>query len=90
MEPIKVCKNTEFDVLYDDGTSRRVHEGILLEVENEKMIFHNGTNRASVLFAAVEALFEVISMLGFVPQLEEYLGSDPVAISREGGADEKH
>ena len=37
---IKASKNVEFDVIYDDGTRRRVKEGVLHEVENEEIIFH--------------------------------------------------
>lgn len=84
MEAIKTSENVEFDVIYADGTRRRVREGVLFEVENEKMIFHNGTNRASVLFAAAETLVEVVKAAGledaFVRYIDEVFG--------EGGQDD--
>jgi hypothetical protein len=79
----------EFDVIYDDGTRTRVTEGILLGVENEKIVFHNGTNRANVLFAALESLIEVIGYLGLGKKCEEYMNSKPAAETPdgEGGTD---
>lgn len=73
MEVIKPANNAEFDVIYDDGTRKRVHEGVLIEVEDNAVTFHNGTNRVSVLFASVEALFEVIEVLGLSDAFEKYL-----------------
>ena len=64
MEIIKASKNVEFDVIYDDGTRRRVKEGVLHEVENEEIIFHNGTDRAEVWVAAAE---DMLKYLGGVP-----------------------
>ena len=60
MEEIKTSTNVEFDVIYADGTRRRVTEGILFEVENERIVFHNGTDRPGVVIAVVEAAAEVI------------------------------
>lgn len=73
METVKTSTNVEFDVIYADGTRKRVHEGVLLEVEDQRMVFHNGTNRKSVLFASVEALFEIITALGLENELDTYL-----------------
>ena len=90
METIKISPNTEFDVLYEDGTRHHVTEGVLFEVEDGgRIVFHNGTNRANVLFASVEALFEVIGLLGLTEMLEAYLDSNPEAETpdNEGGAD---
>lgn len=64
METIKASKSVEFDVIYADGTRRHVKEGLLFEVENEKMFFHNGTDRAAVLIATAEAAAEVVGGLG--------------------------
>lgn len=64
MEIIKTSKNVEFDVIYADGTRRHVNEGVLFEVENEKIIFHNGTDRAEVIVAAAEAAAEVLGLMG--------------------------
>ena len=60
MEAIKTSKNVEFDVIYADGTRHHVNEGVLFEVEGEKITFHNGTDRAAVLIAAAEAAAEVV------------------------------
>lgn len=77
METIKTSSNVEFDVIYADGTRHHVTEGVLFGVENERMVFHNGTNRANVLFASMEALFEVVDLLGLVEALEAYLDGKP-------------
>lgn len=61
MKVIKKSNNVEFDVIYDDGTRRRVKEGVLHEVENEEIIFHNGTNRAEVWLAAAEDILKWLS-----------------------------
>lgn len=90
METIKASQNTEFDVIYDDGTRHHVAEGVLFEVENERVTFHNGTNRAVVLFASMEALFEVIDLLGLTEVLEKYLDTKQPAADTpdtEGGTD---
>ena len=60
MEEIKTSTNVEFDVIYADGTRKRVTEGILFGVEDERIIFHNGTDRPAVVIAVVEAAAEVI------------------------------
>lgn len=64
METIKTSKNVEFDVIYADGTRRHVTEGILFEVENEKIVFHNGTDRPEVMIAAAEASSEIVGRMG--------------------------
>ena len=61
MEVIKRANNVEFDVIYDDGTRKRVKEGVLHEVENEEIIFHNGTDRAEVWIAAAEDMLKAIN-----------------------------
>lgn len=60
MELFKESSNVEFEVVYADGSRRRVKEGVLFEVEDEKINFHNGTNRPEVIFAAFRAAHEVI------------------------------
>lgn len=65
MEAIKTSKNVEFDVIYADGTRRHVTEGVLFEVENDKIVFHNGTDRPEVLIAAAEAASEILGRIGF-------------------------
>ena len=58
---------------YADGTSHKVNEGVLLEATPEgRMIFHNGTDRASVLFASTFALFEAIARFGLTEAYDEY------------------
>lgn len=63
MNKIKTCKNLEFEVLYDDGTRKRVKEGVLHEVENEEIIFHNGTDRLEVWIAAAEDMLKALSVV---------------------------
>lgn len=65
MDTIKTSNNVEFDVIYADGTRRHVSEGILFEVENEKIVFHNGTDRPEVVVATAEAAAEVIGNMNF-------------------------
>lgn len=60
MEPIKISSNVEFEVIYADGTRKRVPEGVLFGVEDERIIFHNGTMRPAVIIAVAEAAAEVI------------------------------
>lgn len=60
MEMIKESKSLEFDVIYADGTRKRVKEGVLHEVENEEIIFHNGTDRAEVWIAAAEDMLKTL------------------------------
>lgn len=71
MEAFKTSKNVEFDVIYADGTRRRVTEGILFEVENERIVFHNGTDRPEVVVAVVEAAAEVIGNMNFPMDLAQ-------------------
>lgn len=59
METIKTTKNLEFDVIYADGTRHHVKEGILFSVEDEAIIFHNGTDRPEVFVAVIEAIGEI-------------------------------
>lgn len=61
MEIIKTSENVEFDVIYADGTRRRVKEGILHEVENEEMILHSGTSRPEVWIASAEDLLKYLN-----------------------------
>lgn len=63
MRMIKASKNLEFDVIYDDGTRKRVQEGVLHEVENEEIIFHNATNRPEVWIAAAEDMLKALNMV---------------------------
>ena len=76
MEEIKTSTNVEFDVIYADGTRRRVTEGVLFGVENERIIFHNGTSRPAVIVAAAEAAAEVIGRMEFpIDMVAEIVGN---------------
>lgn len=77
MEANKISENVEFDVIYADGTRRRVHEGVLFEVEDDQMIFHNGTSRAQVWFASAESALSLIESVGLLRIFSEYIRSDP-------------
>ena len=86
MELIKKDSNTEFDVLYSDGSKCHVPEGVLLECKDNKMVLHLGTSRANVIFAAIESLYEFVYMFGLQDLLDEYLSSsenEPGSASKE-------
>lgn len=69
MEVIKTSSNVEFDVIYADGTRKRVTEGLLYEAdETGDVIFHNGTSRPEVLMAAAEYNLRTLHEIG--PGLE--------------------
>lgn len=63
METIKTSENVEFDVIYADGTRRHVSEGVLFEIKDIKLVFHNGTDRPAALIGAAEAAAEVVGAL---------------------------
>ena len=77
MEVIKKTENLEFDVIYADGTRKRVEEGILWEVKDEAVTFHLGTSRLSVLFAAVEDALRFVDFMDKIPLLADYLLESP-------------
>lgn len=64
METIKTSTNVEFDVIYADGTRHHVSEGVLFEVKDDKLTFHNGTDRAAALIGVAEAAAEVVGNMG--------------------------
>ena len=74
MEPIKLSKNVEFEVIYEDGTRKRVREGILFEAEGEHMILHNGTDRKEVLYTVPLACAEAICGAGLLKEYNVYIG----------------
>lgn len=77
MEKDKISENVEFDVIYADGTRRRVKEGILYEVEDDSLISHNGTRRGVVLFATAESALALIDNIGLTKLFGRYIRSDP-------------
>ena len=77
MEILKTTQNLTFDVIYADGTRKRVEEGVLWEAENEQIICHLGTSSLSVLFASVEDALTFVDLLGMLPLLSDYLSSAP-------------
>lgn len=59
MEYVKQSKNVQFDVIYDDGSRKRVKEGILFEAKQDNStMLHIGTSRQSVFDAFFEAVIE--------------------------------
>lgn len=72
-EVIKTSSNVEFDVNYADGSKLHVEEGVLLGVRGEEIIFHNGTNRASVLIAALDCLTNALISMGLGEVAADYL-----------------
>ena len=76
MERIKTTPNLEFDVIYADGTRRHVSEGVLFEIENNRVVFHNGTDRAEVLVAVAEAAAEVLGTVDFPKAIRDRFTSN--------------
>lgn len=64
MEIIKTSSNVEFDVIYADGTRRRVKEGVLHEAEANEIIFHNGTADPAVIIASAEDILKTLKNMG--------------------------
>lgn len=73
MKPIKLSNSVEFEVIYADGTRRRVTEGVLFEARGQHMIFHKGTSRKLVMLATVAALDEVLRKMGLREEAYKYL-----------------
>lgn len=72
MQPIKLSDSVEFDVIYADGSRRRVTEGVLFEAHHQRMIFHKGTSKKEVIFATMEALIEVIADMRLLDEANQY------------------
>lgn len=65
MDVIKTTPNLEFDVIYADGTRKRVQEGVLLEAEADGgIILHNGTDSPAVWLAAAETMLLALLAAG--------------------------
>lgn len=64
MEPIKISENVEFEVIYADGTRKRVREGVLFEAEDKTITFHNGTDRPEVMYVAAEIAARIVCEMG--------------------------
>lgn len=70
METIKTSPNVEFDVIYADGTRKRVREGVLLEAEaTGYIILHNATDRPAVWCAATETMLMALYACNALPVL---------------------
>ena len=72
MEAQKISENVEFEVIYADGTRKRVREGILFEADGDRMILHNGTDRKEVLFSVPLAYTHALVCAGLVKEFNEY------------------
>lgn len=83
MEAIELIKNVELEVIYEDGTRKRVREGILFELERECMTIHSGTDRKEVLYAVMLAVAKVINSEGLTKEYDAYI--DYVKMSLEEG-----
>lgn len=84
MEAIKTSSNVEFEVIYADGTRKRVEEGILFGVEGEHIIFHNGTNRLEVLLSVAESACAVIGKIRLPEDLLEQVADELLGAMRYG------
>lgn len=87
METIKISKNVEFDVIYADGSRVRVKEGVLFGVEDESIIFLNGTNRPEVAIAAAETACEVIGAMQLPEDILEQVADNLLKAMKYGGAE---
>lgn len=65
MEAMKLSE-LQFDVLYEDGTKKRVENGILFEeTTDHKLNVHIGTyNQINMLVAVIRAAGEMINAIG--------------------------
>lgn len=88
METIKSSKNVEFDVIYANGSRLRVKEGMLFGVEDESIIFHNGTSRPEVAIAVAEAACEVIGAMQLPEDRLEQVADNLLKAMKYGGSDE--
>lgn len=78
MEQIKTsASGVEFDVIYDDGSRHRVKEGTLVEVCDDEVVWHNGTDRLSVVFASASCMLDVIKITGTAKIFAAYLQGEP-------------
>lgn len=65
MERIKTTEKLEFDAIYADGTRRHISEGVLWEADkDDNLIFHQGTDRLSVITAAAEGALMYLKRIG--------------------------
>lgn len=92
MEEIKTSTNVEFDVIYADGTRRHVTEGVLFEVENERIVFHNGTDRPAVAIAVAQVAAELVGNMGLPEDLLAIAISNIIKkmYKLEGGCEHDH
>lgn len=65
MEQYKKTENLEFEVLYADGTKKRINKGILFEETKEGALdVHIGTdNQFNLLIAIIDAVGQMLSMM---------------------------
>lgn len=65
MELYKKTENLEFELLYADGTKRKVNKGILFEeTEDGKLDIHIGTdNQFNMFLAILDAAGKLISTM---------------------------
>lgn len=69
METIKESPNVEFEVIYADGTRKRVPEGILFGVEEDNsMTLHDGTDCSAVWFAAAQSMLVALNTCDALPK----------------------
>jgi len=88
MDAIKISPDTQFDVLYADGTKHHAAEGVLFEARGNDLIFHLGTSRPEVLFAVAEALTEAIDSMGLGDAFVRYLKlPDEQEVQHEANSD---
>lgn len=81
----KLCDNVEFTVNYDDGTKKKVSEGVLFEFDGNAITLHLGTSRKEALFSIAPALTEFIILFGLDEEFKRYIEEN--MIDEEGDSD---
>ena len=69
----KLSDNLEFTVNYDDGTEKKVSEGVLFEFDGNAITVHSGTSRKEALFSIAPALTEFVIRLGLDEEFKRYI-----------------
>ncbi|WP_418482682.1 hypothetical protein [Frisingicoccus sp.] len=81
----KLSDNVKFTVNYDDGTEKKVSEGVLFEFDGSAITLHLGTSRKEALFSIAPALVEFIGILDLDEEFKRYIEEN--IIDEEGDAD---
>lgn len=81
----KLSDNVKFTVNYDDGTEKKVSEGVLFEFDGNAITLHLGTSRKEALFSIAPTLTEFIILCDLDEEFKRYIEEN--IIDKEGDAD---